>query len=71
MFYFIDDSENYSKIQHGEIQSAYFGDDSFSIFTACCYLCKDGDFINENITIISESSYHSHIAAFFFFFFFL
>ena len=33
-------SENYSKIQQGEIQCAYIGHDSFSIFTACCYLRK-------------------------------
>ena len=55
----VDYSENYSNIQ-----SAYFGHDSFSIFTACCYLLKDGDLINENITIISEASDHSRIAAF-------
>ena len=33
-------SENYSNIQQGEIQCAYIGHDSFSIFTACCYLRK-------------------------------
>ena len=55
----VDYSENYSNIQQGEIQSAYFGHDSFSIFTD-----KDDDLINENITIISEASDHSHIAAF-------
>ena len=59
-----DYSENYSNIQQGKIQSAYVGHDSFSIFTACCYLRKDGDLINENITIISEASDHSRIAAF-------
>ena len=56
-----DYSENYSNIQQGEIQSAYFGHDSLSIFTVCYY---DGDLINENITIISETSDHSRIAAF-------
>ena len=60
----VDYSENYSNIQQGEIRSAYFGHDSFSIFTACCYLRKDGDVFNENITIISEASDHSRIAAF-------
>ena len=57
----IDYSEN---IQQGEIQSAYFGHDSFSIFTACCYLRKDCDRINENTTIISKASDHSRNAAF-------
>ena len=42
----LDYSENYSNIQQGKIQSAYFGHDSFSIFTACCYLRKAGDLIN-------------------------
>ena len=60
----IDYSENYSNIQQGEMQCTYFGRDSFSIFTACCYLCKDGDFVNENISIISETSDHSRIAVF-------
>ena len=55
----VDYSENYINIQQGEIQSAYFGHDSFLIFTD-----KDGDLINENITIISEASAHSCIAAF-------
>ena len=37
---------------------------SFSIFTPCCYLRKDGDLINENNVIISEASDHLRIAAF-------
>ena len=43
----------------------YFGQDCFSIFTACCYLCDaGGKLINENVTVISEASDHSRIAAF-------
>ena len=45
----VDYSENYSIIQQGEMQCAYLAHDSFSIFTACCYLRKDGDLINDNI----------------------
>ena len=37
---------------------------SFSIFTSCCYLRKDGDLIDENNLIISEASDHLRIAAF-------
>ena len=59
----VDYSENYSNIQQGEMQRAYFGHDSFSIFTASCYLRKDVDIINENISIISEASDHSRIVA--------
>ena len=62
----VDYSENYSNIQQGEMRCAYFGHDSFSIFTACCYLCKECDLINENISIISEAKDHSRIAAFIF-----
>ena len=33
----VDYSENYKNKEQDEIQSAYFGHNSFSIFTACCY----------------------------------
>ena len=61
----VDHSENYANKQQNEIQSAYFGNDCFSIFTACCYL-RDagGKLINENVMVISEASDHSKIAAF-------
>ena len=35
----VDYSGNYVNKQKGEIQSAYFGHDSFFIFTACFHLC--------------------------------
>ena len=61
----VDYSQNYVNLQQGEIQSAYFGHDCFSLFTACCYLRDDtGKIINENVTVISEASDHSRIAAF-------
>ena len=41
----VDYSENYSNIQQGEMQCAYIGHDSSTIFKACCYLRKDGDLI--------------------------
>ena len=49
----------------GEIHSAYFGHSTFSIFTARCYI-RGGDekLANENVTVISEASDHSRIAAF-------
>lgn len=60
----VDYSENYANKEQQEIQSAYFGHETFSIFTACCYLRgPDQELINENITITSESSDHSRIAA--------
>ena len=42
------------------MQRAYFGHNSFLIFTTCSYLRKDGDLINENISIISGRAYFSH-----------
>lgn len=47
-----------------KIQSAYFGHECFSIFTACCYLrATNGELVNENITVTSEASEHSRISA--------
>ena len=59
----VDYSESYANQEQGQIQSAYFGQQTFSIFTACCYLRFDGQIINENVTITSEASDHSRIAA--------
>ena len=59
----IDYSESYANQEQGQIQSAYFGQQTFSIFTACCYLLIDGEIVNENVTITSEASDHSRIAA--------
>ena len=61
----VDYSENYKDKEQGEIQSAYFGHNSFSIFTACCYTRGiDGTLLNENFTVTSEATDHSRIAAF-------
>ena len=51
--------------QQGEIQSACFCHDLFSIFTVCCYLHgADGKLVNENVTVVSEASGHSRMAAY-------
>ena len=58
-------SENYKYKEQDEIQSAYFGHNSFSIFTACCYTRGiDGILLNENFTPTSEATDHSRIATF-------
>ena len=49
----VDYSENYTNKDQSQVQSAYFGQKSFSIFTACCYLKVDGVILNENVTVIS------------------
>ena len=61
----VDYSKNYKDKEQDEIQSAYFGHNSFSIFTACCYTRGiDGTLLNENFTVTSEATDHSRIAAF-------
>ena len=61
----VDYSENYKDKEQDEIQSAYFGHNSFSIFTACCYTRRiDGTLSNGNFTVTSEATDHSRIAAF-------
>ena len=61
----VDYSENYKDKEQEEIQSAYLGHNSFSIFTACCYTRGiDGTLLNENFTFTSEATDHSRIAAF-------
>ena len=62
----VDYSESYKNAQQDEIQSAYFGHTCFSLFTACCYYRNKNSLLLENvpITITSESSDHSRIAAF-------
>ena len=58
-------ADGYENAEQNEIQSAYFGHESFSIFTATCYLRgKDGDLINENIAIISEANDHIRISVY-------
>ena len=61
----VDNSENYKDKALDEIQGAYFGHNSFSIFTACCYARGiDGTLLNENFTVTSEATDYSRIAAF-------
>ena len=60
----VDYSETYNNKQQWEIQSAYFGHASFSIFTACCYFKDESNAINkEAITVTSETSDHSRSAS--------
>ena len=58
-------SENYVNKQRGEIQSAYYGHDSFFIFMACsCLHDVNGKLVNENVTVISEARDHLRTATF-------
>ena len=59
----VDFAENYENKQQSEVQSAYFGHDSFSLFTACCYTNTDGIVENLNFVITTEAKDHSRFAA--------
>ena len=60
----VDYSESCENKQQREIESAYFGYTTFSIFTACCYLRDvENKVISESVTITSELSDHSRTAA--------
>ena len=59
----VDYSENYTNKDQGQVQSAYFGQKPFSIFTACCYPKVDGVILNENVTATSDNNDHSRNAA--------
>ena len=51
----VDYSKTYKDQKQDEIQSAYFGHNSFSIFTACCYTRGiDDKLLNENFTVTLE-----------------
>ena len=56
----VDYSESYKNKQQDEIQSAYFGQSTFSLFTTCVCHLDDGD---RPLTVVGESSDHSRIAA--------
>ena len=62
-----DYSENYKNLAQDEIQSAYFGHSCFSIFTACGYDWSETVLNKYPITIVSETSDNSCIAAFTYF----
>ena len=62
-------SENYTNKKQQEIQSTYFGQETFSIFTTCCCLRDaNSDLINRNVSfqnmgmkiVTSEKLLHLH-----------
>ena len=60
----VDYSESYNNTQQEEIQSAYFGNSTFSIFTACGYILNNGrELSKRSVAVIGETSDHSRIAA--------
>ena len=62
---YVDFSENYKSQQQNEIQSAYFGHSTFSLFTSCVYYrnTDDGEVKKIPITVTTEASDKSRITA--------
>ena len=59
----LDYSENYKCKHQNEIQSAYFGNKGFSLFTACAYHSKDGKLSKMSITVTTEENDKSRVAS--------
>ena len=60
----VDFAENYRNDQQNEIQSAYFGHQSFSLFTSCCYYKDDENILQQkSIVIVTESSDHNRVTS--------
>ena len=60
----VDFAENYKNDQQDEIQSAYFGHDSFSLFTSCCYYVgADNNINHQSFVIVTESSDHNRVTS--------
>ena len=55
-------AESYRNDQQNEIQSAYFGNQSFSLFTSCCYFKGvTSEIRNKSVVVVTENSDHNRI----------
>ena len=64
MLVHIDFAENYRNDQQNEIQSAYFGHQSFPPFTSCYYYKYDGNILQQkSIVILTENSDHNRVTS--------
>ena len=61
----VDFAESYRNYQQDAIQSAYFGNQIFGIFTTCCYTkpVGSGDLQNDGAVVVAESYNHSRVAS--------
>ena len=58
----VDFAESYRNDQENEIQSAYFGNQSFPLFTSCCYFKgATSDIRNESVVVVTKNSDHNRI----------
>ena len=60
----VDFTESYTNDQQNEIQSAYFGNQSFSLFTSCCYFKGvTSEIKNKSVVVLTENSDHNRITS--------
>ena len=61
----VDFAEGYKNDQRDAIQSEYFGNQCFLIFTACCYAksLNNNNVRNGNIIVVTENSDHDRVAS--------
>ena len=61
----VDFAENYKNDHQDTIQSAYFRNQRFRIFTACCYTksTNNNDFRNYNVIVVAGSSDRDRVAS--------
>ena len=61
----VDFSRNYDNKQANEIQSAYFGHDTFTLYTVCCYWKNDkGELVPMSLGIVSNEANHDRNVAY-------
>ena len=58
-----DFAESYKNDQQDVVQSAYFGNQCFSFFTACCYSNIDEKVKNRNVIMVTERSDHNRVTS--------
>ena len=64
MLVHVDFDESYRNDQQNEIQSAYFGNQSFSLFTSCCYFKGvTSEIRNKSVVVVTKNSDHNRITS--------
>ena len=65
MLVHVDFAVSYRNDQQNEIQSAYFGNQSFSLFTSCCYFKGVTSEIRNKsvVVVVTENSNHNRIVS--------
>ena len=59
----VDFAGSYKNDPRDTIQSAYFGNQCFSIFTASCYTKNRNNIRNENVIVVAESFDYNRVAS--------